>query len=314
MTISLESAATVDEHLVRYLITAVQRNSLNRGRSHAAGTMNLDGRCFFVKLCLDPRRLPRLVNEYRWMQTIYRQDHDLVPEPLAFIEPGPDDVQAILVTEGIDGSTLSNLYEDSHQSRLTLLEQYGGVLAHLHRLPVTSTTITFDGECWPDWRTFIVSSVERYLADIKSLGGVLPVGLEERILLAIQQEQAGLEVGAVGPIHGDPTPSNLLIDKQGQWRWSDLEVAQHGDPLMDLAILGLFWLDERPAAWPSFLRGYGLSLDLECLRRMNLYRLVRLIRLLRGAYWIYRDTKACQDHVHKIVALLDRDWSEPLAI
>jgi len=269
--------------------------SLSQGRSHCSGLVEVGGKAFFVKLCKDQRRLPRLQNEHCWLKVVHSLDPEIVPRPIAFEKPGLPGLEAFLVIEPAPGRPLVDCLNQKKNSlsqaeRRTLLISYGRLLARFHALPSRSTAIRFDGEVWSDWKTFVIQGIDRYLQDIRRFGGKLSADDVARIRSIVSETSRSMTLEPLGPIHGDATPWNVLVDPRG-FRLIDLEVTHHGDPLMDLSIAGLLWLDRRPSQWEYFLCGYGLELNSTRKRIMDLYRVARLVRLLRGKIWIHNDRR-----------------------
>lgn len=295
----------VAELVSEYLKSEANHRLFTGGRSHASGVVEFDRQKYFVKLCLDEKRLPRIANEFEWLQAVFRVDPGIVPRPLAFVKQNVSRVKAFLITENVSGVSLINRASDNGELPLTLLSGYAVLLQRFHELPILSREIRFDGEVWDDWRTFISESASTYLRDIERLGGVLPDGLKENILSIIERHREDLTTGPVGPIHGDPTPANVLLDESGHWRLIDLEVAHNGDPLMDLAIAGLLSLDSIKDAWPAFLQAYGVSWSDGVVRRIGVYKVVRQIRILRGKLWIYKDPQAFIRETEKLCSLVE---------
>ncbi len=274
---------------------------LTPGRTSLAGTVEIHGREVFLKVLTEPRRLVRWENHYLWLRRIASVDPALVPQVLAFVKPLHPKAVAALALEPIRGRPLSALWTQPQGEALR--RGYGALLRRMHSLPLSEPGVVFDGETWPTWPAFVVGSMEKYVDDIARLGGELPVALKDAAIAAVVSSRDSYPEGPLAPVHGDPSVSNVLIDERGRWLLVDFELSHYGDAMMDLAIARLFDLGTGDADWSPFLSGYG-ALSGEEIRRIKLYQIVRLLRLMRGKLWIYRDQRAFETHVTELDALL----------
>lgn len=262
---------------------------LRQGRSHLYGFVTIHGRRVFVKVCRDRRRLVRLANEHRWLRTVWKHDPGLVPEPLGYVESRSAG-EAVLVTAAVDGESRPAIQRSGSPPDEPVVRAFASGLARLHRLPLTASSIQFDGEVWPDWASFVLQSLHRYLQDIESMGGALSATTQARLRSVVEQEAPVLGQPQIGPVHGDPTLANAIIRSDRQVCLVDFEVAQYGDYLLDLSIARLFEFSDQGESWRAFLDEYGLPVDDDAVRRrLWLYRILRQVRLLRGKLWIYQD-------------------------
>ena len=149
-----------------------------------------------------------------------------------------------------------------------------------------------------------MGALDDYLCDIRRLGGNLPAGLEDRAMSAVRSSVPALDLKQMHIVHGDPDPTNVFVESSGLLRFLDLELTHWGDPMMDLATLGIFDFGKRPGEWANFLHGYGRSLTKDERRRVSVCRLLRIVRLMRGKLWMYRDLAAFEEHVTELEAVI----------
>jgi len=236
-------------------------------------------------------------NEYSWLKRIDRVSPCLVPRPFALMPLRQPGVECVLAIEAIDGLSLEILLEDRNANHAELLEKYGQLVARFHDLPFASDSLVFDGQTWPDWKSYVVGALNGYLDDIRRLGGSLPPGIERRMRIVIQSSLSAPDLPKMQVVHGDPSPNNAFVESSGSLRFLDLELTQCGDPMLDFASLGVFEFGNKPGDWPSFLRGYGRSMTEGERRRIALCRLLRIVRFMRGQLWMYRDLAGFEERV-----------------
>ena len=296
-----ESNSEIVAGIRAFLSESGNLGRLTPGRVSRAGVVAISGQEVFLKVLTEPRRLVRWENDYHWLRRIASVDPALVPRVLAFVKPLHPTAVAVLALEPIRGEPLSASWAQTRGGALR--RRYGVLLRRMHGLPLSEHGVVFDGETWPSWPAFVEGSARKYVCDIIRLGGELPPKLKNAAVTAVVSSREHLPEGPLPPVHGDPSLSNVLIDKAGQWRLVDFELAHHGDAMMDLAIARLFDLGADDADWPPFLSGYG-TLSGEEIRRIKVYQIVRLLRLMRGKLWIYRDRNAFETHLPELDALL----------
>jgi aminoglycoside phosphotransferase (APT) family kinase protein len=275
------------------------------GRNSLSGNVSLGGREVFVKICTNEHRLVRLENEYQWLKRIVSVGASLVPEPYALTKLHALGIVGAVAQERVAGDSLSVMLERNPSDRDALLSSFGGLLRRFHALPLTSQTITFDGESWTSWRERVLGSASNYFSDISKWGGKLPSGLEIKVLDLFNALESILPNETMGPIHGDPTLTNVIVDSDNRWVLVDLELAHYGDPMMDIALARLFCFDPESDDFDLFRDGYGRSLTEQELLRVDLYRILRVIRLMRGKLWIYRDYDAFEKHIEQLIRLVE---------
>lgn len=279
---------------------------VRQGRSHVHGTFQIAGRTVIIKACTDKRRLPRLVTEHTWLSRLYPLRPYLVPEPLGFRELAGTPYYGALVTSSVEGQSLRKLLDAPDRDRRMLARQYGQALADLHDVRIDAGEVSFDGDRWRTWSDFVAGSVRQYVEDIGRLGGELPAALAAAIDDALTACADDLSPESLVPLHGDPTPDNLIFGS-GRRVFVDFEVGQTGDRWLDFAIAGVLWLDDDPELWPETLNGYGRRPAEGDLLRMRVYRMLRLLRLMRGKLWIYRDGTGFAANRDQLARLLHED-------
>lgn len=74
-------------------------------------------------------------------------------------------------------------------------------------------------------------------------------------------------------VHGDCMPKHVLVAPDGSARFIDLDAAQVGDPLFDVAVLTTF----EPQRLDAVLDGYGERCTPELRATLHAYHVLRLV-------------------------------------
>jgi aminoglycoside phosphotransferase (APT) family kinase protein len=181
----------------------------------------------------------------------------------------------LLMTECAGANWYDSRERIGPADRSVLRTQLGDLVARLHR-------VTGKGFGYPqnglvsDWATAFTSMVRAVLDDAVRYGVELPVPAERLHDLLESSHGALDEVVRPSLVHFDLWEGNVLVDPD-RLRVTgvvDGERAFWGDPLADMASLGLFGLIEDDE---DFLAGYRLAggapaLDPSARRRLDLYR------------------------------------------
>jgi aminoglycoside phosphotransferase (APT) family kinase protein len=174
-----------------------------------------------------PSRAAGLGAEARLMQLAFEAG---LPSPrvLHVLEP-EDDLGTGFIMQRIEGETIARkiLRDDAFAAaRPMLARQLGGVLAGLHRLPLTKL---------PELRRMTAAKeIDEFERDYRSLNWPKPVF--EIALRWLRDHDPGPST-EVTLVHGDFRNGNLIIGADGVRAVLDWELAHLGDPMEDLGWL-----------------------------------------------------------------------------
>jgi aminoglycoside phosphotransferase (APT) family kinase protein len=200
-----------------------------------------------------------------------------VPVPRPVWSGRVDDRPALLMTElpGRSWYSAGDLIDPA--ARSALRHDLGQVVAQLHQ-------VTGDGFGYPQlglretWPAAFTAMTDALLADADRYGVALPRPADDLRRLVKDSEWALAEVRVPALVHFDLWPGNILVVTGPTPRLSgivDAERAFWGDPLAELASLGLFGRAEQDEDLIAGYTGGGAWIgdDAASKRRLSLYRL-----------------------------------------
>lgn len=245
------------------------------GTYNTAYRIAVDGRRLVLKIA--PRRgTPGMSYEHDLLLTeaeFYRCAASALPVPEVVCV---DSSRAILPCDWLLMTECPGVNWYEHRERLAaergaLREQLGAAVARLHRL--TGKAFGYpQNDPVPDWPTAFTSMVTAVLEDAARYHVDLPVSADRvRVVLDAAQE-ALAEVHEPALVHFDLWDGNVLVDPD-EVRITgviDGERSFWGDPLADMASLGLFKMIEDDAEFLAGYRAAGGRLDLTTRTRLRL--------------------------------------------
>ncbi|MEK9135467.1 MAG: aminoglycoside phosphotransferase family protein [Patescibacteria group bacterium] len=206
------------------------------------------------KVAIDQKvALPSRLKIEAWALSFAKKNRINVPRVLKYYLNSLG--QEVLVTERINGETLSPKECQKHPQ---YLEDIGNQMALLGQVssgygwidPVTGFG------CHKTWPSFLECLVWEYGSELVHLHLI-----EDKLLVRIQDAIKKTNLFCQPPflLHRDLRPANFLRDREGKIWIIDWERAILGDPLYDIAMVGV--RHGHGIFWEGLRKGYNLSIS-----------------------------------------------------